>query len=207
MAEFTSPPGGGIFSSEGGKVPPFTSENSPTGKEGGVNAVVSVGPIPVTDNQSQFKHVGLFPSIFSDYEIRHKYESDKHIYMLPITSPDGFLNQSVAFARLASATLLWIVDWTVSKIREQPEIPDPYGVAAATGSNWILMDEHLEPVMLMLLPDGKTPIYRISGTYVYGNRNPNATLVNDIRFSRPPYFNDVFPRTMPVTKLTGGLLT
>ena len=162
-------------------------------------AEVAVGEIPGGDNNAAFKEQS--DSMYTDYVIRNRYEKDRHTYMMPIASPGGFQRSSVAFVKLAASTLLWICDWTACRFNKQPDIPDPEN----RDSNWILLDEHYETAMITIAPDGQTPLYRISGTYVYGHKNPNKKTIRDVDFPRPPWLEDVFNRSMPDTRLTQNL--
>lgn len=201
------PPYGNIQSSQPSFTPPFnTGENPGSATEAGTVAQIQHGPVTL-DPETIFNGVGTQGSVFTDYQIKGRFESDKHIYMVPITSPDGFQNASVAFVKLASPTLLYIVDWTALKIMEQPEIPNP---TPPSNSNWILLDEIYEPASIITTPEGGATeaVYRISGTFVYGNRRPNIIPVQDIIFGRPPFLKDVFPqgRGMPINKFTDQLI-
>ena len=61
--------------------------------------------------------------------------------------------------------------------------------------------------MITVGADATTPLYRISGTYVYGCRNPDPTLVRNIRFPRPPWLRDIPNRNMPFDSLEVNLIT
>ena len=140
--------------------------------------------------------------IWQDYEIRSRFESDKHRYMMGITSPDGFQGDSAAFVQLAAPTLVWIVDWTASKMGSKPSIPD----TDMKEKEWVFLDEHIEPGMIIVGPDGTTPLYRISGTYFYGARKPSANVVNNTKFSRPPFIDNSFSRTIPESMFVKNLI-
>lgn len=186
---------------------PYSNINNITGIENGPAATVTVGTVSPDDNDADYADLGSDFDIFTDYEINSRYESDKHRYMAGITSPGGFQSNSVAFFQLASPTLLWIVDWTAAKFNSQPEIPAPLISPGFGGINWILMDEHYEPAKIAVASDGVTPIYRISGTYVYGHQNPDPQVLKNVAFGRPPWLEDVFDRTMPTSKWTQNLST
>ena len=169
------------------------------------DATVTIGEVPLDDNGAFYaplaaEEEGL--ALFTDYEVNNRYEKDNHVYMMPIASPGGFQGHSVSFVQLASATLLWISDWTAARLLKQPVAPDP----TVSDGNWILLDVHLEPGMVTVGPDGATPLYRISGTYVYGHVNPSRDIANNVSFSRPPWLEDVFDRSMPLDKLAKGII-
>lgn len=146
-------------------------------------------------------------SVFTDYMVNNRYARDDHIYMLPTTSPSG-VSARPAFVQLAQTTVLWLADWTAAKLNEQPEIPNPTLTTGLTHSptaneqNWVTMDQHLEPANIGIGPDGVTPLYRISGTYVYGCVAPSTLLVNDISFGRNPWIpQGSVSQSMPSSKL------
>ncbi len=214
MASFTSKPA----------TPPnpfFTGNPVQTGSQGDFpQAVVNiVDAIPANEtNDAVFQDVfsNNQASIFTDYKIRCRYEKDGHIYMMGITSPNGFLSASAAFVQLAQPTLLWIADWTACKTNEQPEIPNTQLTTVLTTGQpgsiqgiWVLLDEQYETAEVVVGPDGISPLYRISGTYIYGCVNADPVTTNDIVFPLVPWLKDTFPngRNMPVSKLTGNIIT
>lgn len=157
-------------------------------------------PIKVVDDILEFddsdgKYVqdGDGSNVYGDYVVKNRYEKDGHRYMLSMTTPTGYNGNTVSVIQLGNPTLLWIADWTCSRIGIKPFIPP----STNTDPNWVLLDEHLEPEMLVLMPDGVTPVYRISGTYVYAHLNPAAALNRNVNFGRPPWMEDVFDRTVP----------
>lgn len=168
-------------------------------------AVVTVSPFPFTNSDGKF---AADPgsedvSIFTDFLVVSKLEKDHHRYMMGVTSPGGNTDGTlVSFVQLASPTLLWICDWTAEKWEECPSIPDP----KPNDSDWILLDEFVEPGMVVVTANGVTPKYRISGTYVYGHKRPNPNILRNANFSLPPWLQDVFNRTVPDNALTKNLI-
>lgn len=130
--------------------------------------------------------------VWNDYNISTVYEKDYGRYMMGITSPDGFNGDSVAFVQLKSPTLLLLASWTASKYGAKPVLPN----AELTDPNWVLLDEQHSPVMLSVAGDSATPLYEYSGVYVYGHRRPSSLTFTDIQFSRPPFLQDIFDRTL-----------
>lgn len=148
--------------------------------------IVDVGPVNPTDNNAVFNTRSDSAAVWTDYVITSRYEKDHHRYMLGNTSPDGFAGNSdtVSFVQLANSTLLWIVDWTACREKEKPKIPFPEQFSS---SKWITLDEQFETGMIGVGPDGVTPIYRISGTYIYGHKSPNKFTNRDMQFPQPPW--------------------
>jgi len=173
-----------------------------------VEAAIVQGAVTQDDDKALFPTLDDPFGIFTDYKIVNRYENDRHIYMLPISSPGGFSSSQgtaqAAFVQLASPTLLWICDWTAARFNSQPQIPD----TNIMDKRWILLDVHYEPAMVTVAADGYTTLYRISGTYVYGCTEPNDIPVNDLVFPRPPWLTDSFlnGRDMPDTTLIGNLI-
>ncbi len=174
------------------------------GSQFSTNATVVIGNVGADGTSpSSFILPNSDPlQVFTDCMTTNRYEKDGHVYMLPVSSPAGFAGISCAFVQLAAPTLIWIADWTVCCWTKQPPIPDP----TPNSANWVLLDEHYEPAMIELGPDGITPLYRISGTYFYGCLNPNATTVKDIQFGRPPYVADTIDRSVPTSTLKQNLI-
>jgi hypothetical protein len=185
---------------------PWTAAgNAPIVNDSVPPANINIGTIETTDEFAEYLELDPAEgwSFFVDYIINNSYESDKHIYMMPVAF-GGSLSTvtkgpSAAFVQLANPTLLWIADWTACKTGNQPEIPDSL---IRPNVRWVLLDESMELHNVGFGADGRTPIYRISGTYVYGCVNPDQKLINDVNFGRPPWLDDsVIERDMPVTKL------
>lgn len=169
-------------------------------------ATITVGTVTLKDTRGQYNDPPSGPpSVPLDDVLVNRYEQDGHTYMMGISSPGGFSNSdgTVAFVRLASKTLLWIADWTTARIGQQPEIPDPESVS----NDWVLLDGHIELHNLDVGVDGVSAMYRISGTYFYGHKNPGSALTTYVNYPRPVWLQDSFKRTIPLSKLKGGLIT
>lgn len=215
------PPPGGTIINNVGAVGPYTTDNGPVGQENGPPAQIIVSEVPVDDNAGTINITGNQSQVWTDFRIRSRYETDKHRYMAGITSPGpigttGPLTivggaaptPTVAFFQLAAPTKLWIVEWTACRYNVEPDVPDPnITTSPGTQNPWILLDVILEPGMVVIARDGESPMYRISGTYVYGNQTPNAKSILDVNFTRPPWLNDIFQRKIPITVLQQNLIT
>ncbi len=177
-------------------------------------ASVAVGIVRAEDDFARYADDGGPAGIWTDYRVMSRYEKDGHRYMMPMTSPDEFQGASVAFVQLAAPTLLWIVDWTAARFATPPDIPDERaiqgvlvgGIFIQSSTDWVLLDQHLEPAMITVGPDGVTPLYRISGTYVYGHKKPHARLHQDVNFPYPPWLNKGINRQFPDGKLKHGII-
>lgn len=172
-------------------IEPFTEDNPVTGPDDVPAVDIFQSDLTADDLLAKYIDEGSDQTIWTDYKINNRYESDQHKYMAGITSPNGFGNQSVAFFQMASPTLLWICDWTAARWNEMPEIPDPYN---PTDTDWVLLDIIPETAMITLAGDGITPLYRISGTYVFGHKNPRPNIFYHVNFGRAAWIQDVFQR-------------
>ena len=164
-------------------------------------AKITVGNVSLPTGGGKYTQPSSDNTVVADTKIFSRYEKDRGVYAAGISSPDGFKGDSVAFFQLFSPVLLWIVDWTSCKVGAKPEVPDP----TSKDSNWILLDENWEPSMMSLMPDGETPIFRLSGTFVYGCRNPKAKTNQNVTFPRPPWIQDSFDRKIEDSLLLQGL--
>lgn len=192
----------------------MSSPGSAGGNQGGNNPFVqlddtSEGVATVTIDDSDLNVIdndailiddleGDYFAIWTDYRVTNYFEYDWHRYMAGITSPDGFQGQNggngtstfgtAAFFQLAAPTLFWMSDWTASRIEKAPQIPDPIQLY---DKNWIILDQHYEVANVVLMRDAKTPLYRITGTYSYGHRNPGplSNILFLMNFGRPPWIN------------------
>lgn len=182
---------------------PYVSpgRNPDPGQEDSPNVTIVVGEIAFTDENALFQSTDDSAQ-YTDYYIANKYEGDLHRYMMGVTSPGGFRGASVAVCQLANSTLLWISEWTACRFKTKPEIPNPESL----DSNWVLLDIMPETVQEVVGPDGVTPLWRISGIYVYGNTNPAANIFTNVVFPRPPWLKDNYPRVFPLSQLQQGLI-
>jgi hypothetical protein len=181
---------------------PFINEQSPVLTQQGPALNIQVGAIPNDDAEAQFDPPANPLDIWTDYVIENKYEEDPHVYMLPITSPEGFSGKKAAFCKLASDTVLWVCDWTAARWNTAPEAPNP----TPADSNWVLLNKATETRNVEVGPDGQTALYRISGTYVYGYKSPPTNLYELVAFGRPPYLLDSYTRSYPDYLLEGSLM-
>lgn len=166
--------------------------------------LVSVGPVVPDDSSAKYKE-GDTQAIWADYTIVNRYEKDRHVYMMGVTNTEGYQTDTgkatVAFVQMASGTLLWICDWTAARAKEMPPVPNPTPV----DPNWILLDDHFELHNPGLAKDGVNPVYRISGTYVYGHINPNKETILSTNFPRAPWMEDFMTRTLTTAVFENGI--
>lgn len=174
---------------------------------GGINAAVGanvravLGALNPTGADAQFATQGDL-GIWEDWFIRNTYPSDYHRYALPLTSPGGFQGATCAFVQLAAPTSMWVCDWSCeyrTNPGDYPKYPDP----RPTDQNIVILDIKLIPDMVLLGADGTSPIYRISGTYVYGYRDP---LKAALYHGRPPWMTQKIPRAVVDSMKTRGIV-
>lgn len=222
MTVGVAPGNGGIVpETAGASVPgtPFSPGDNVLICQQGIQVSILISDdINPTDLNAQYQNIGGDRTIFTDYQINNRYEGNKHIYMMPLTSPtpiggspgdpDGQGSLAASFVQLALPTLLWIVEWTASRFDAVPEIPNPTipGNTQLSAQKWVFMHEQIDTADIQLAPDGVTPLYRISGVYVYGNTNPNNQTIREVRFGRPPWMLDNFNRSVPTSTLTANLM-
>ena len=169
-----------------------------------INAArIIVNELEPDDNETYYRQDdGESSSVVPDYEIRKRYFRDKHLYMMPIASPEGFQGAAAAFVQLAAPTLIMVADWTGLQADQHAVLP----ASELSNSNWILLDDHYEPAMIEMVADGRTPLYRVSGTYVYGCINPSAEPLDDICFPIRPDYEDVHDRTIDTSRTREDLI-
>jgi len=165
-------------------------------------ATVTVAPIRVDDQQAGYVAEQGASRNVTDYRVENRYEEDPHRYMLGITAPEGFNGDAAAFVQLAAPTLLWIADWTAAKWGSVPQIPSPI----AGDPDWILLARSHQLASPVFPANGTTPLYRISGTYVYGKRRPADDVTENLVFPRPPWMTPNINRKVGVEKLTRGII-
>lgn len=171
-------------------------------------AKVTFGEWNWTDSEALYiKQPGntRVPTIWTDYQIRNRYEGDLSVYMMGNTAPDGFGDneETVSFVQLSAPTLLWITDWTASRMNAPPTIPDPN----PDNNDWVLLDMHMETSQLTVPTDGQSPYYRISGTYFYGHKKPPKNPLGLMCFPRPPWLKDTPNRFIDYTMFEKELNT
>lgn len=167
---------------------PWTTDNPATGNQNNPNTTVTISPVPTDDFDARVIPPDSDQDIYTSYKISNRYVNPQRRYMLGITSPAGFNGQSAAFVQLASQTMLWITDWTALKTNSKPKIPFP----TPADDRWVLLAKYWTPAMVIPNPtDGVTPLFRISGTYIFGLKDPSEETLVDTTFPRPPWAEDV----------------
>lgn len=141
--------------------------------------------------------------IYTDYFTNHRYEYDRHIYNSALTSPNGYNGSKTATFRLGTETLLLIVDWSIERRADAGDYPI-WPQSDPQNDNIILVDKHIECKHLDAMSDGKTVVYRISGTYVYCFKNP--ALVNMVH-GRPVWMSKFVANEVYMTKQKPGIIT
>lgn len=132
---------------------------------------VTVGKIAVTGTTSYLgQDDPVTPSVWTDYLVVNRFERDKGRYVEGTTSPGGADGLgSVAVVQIKNDTLIWVSDWSAKKSGKPPAVPD----VNVLDTNFVLLDEWYEPTMVDAHPDGESPKYRISGTFVFAHLNPS----------------------------------
>jgi len=135
-------------------------------------------------------------SVFTDYMVENRYEVRPHVFAMPITKTFSFSFQesSTAFVQLAEQTVVWIADWTASRINARPDIPS----SIPQGAGWVLLDRRYEPAMIIVGPDGRSPVHRVSGTFTYGRKRGHVFRPNtEPSHPAPPWLDtDGIDRTL-----------
>lgn len=136
-------------------------------------------------------------SVWTDFRVKNFYELDYNRFMTGVTSPGGFSGGTAAFFQLATPTLLWVVRWTASRLDLPPLLPDP---DILFDKNWVLLDKQYETMSITLMKDGTTPLFRISGLFLYGHKKPNVqSILSYLNFSRPPWISPEVNRNVAAT--------
>lgn len=165
-----------------------------------------VTPAPIvgslTYNQSPAIKEDQEPGQYADYLIRMKYHRDLRRYALPLSSLTGFQGFTTAFCRLAAPTLTLSIEWTACKTVVPPKIPDP----ELRSNDWVLLDVMPETVNKVVMNDNASPLYRISGIYVYAHRRPSQALLGDTCIPRPPWLERTFETTIREDRLDDTLV-
>ncbi len=160
-------------------------------------------PVLPEDNNALVTGPGTQGGPWTDYQVFNRYIDDPHVYMAAVTSPDGFQKDSCAFVQLAASTLILACDWTAARWGTPPIIPDP----DLKNESWIFLGKSPETAAPPLNSDGESPLYRISGTYYYGNRKPNPKTFPEMNFPRLGWVSTAVDRSLPEDILTQGMIT
>ena len=162
------------------------------------NVEITIGDVSGLSLSPIYESQAVQDGIWTDYYIENYFESDGQIFMMPVTSPNGFDGDQVSFVKLAAGTMLWVCDWTAERSVEKPMIPNPN----LEDANIVLMDKHFMPAQLLKHADG-TVSYRISGRYTYGFKNPgSATLY----YGRPPWMSKDVDCAVEESQFADGII-
>lgn len=159
--------------------------------------------ILATDSLGKYVEPEDGRAIYTLYTITNRYVKDLHKYYLSIASESGIPEgqNTAAIVQLSKPTLVWICSWVAEKYFVKPEIPNP----TSSDVFWELLDEFYTLDEITVGSDGDTPLYRIGGTYVYGNLRPSPSTINNTQFPRIPWLDDVYSRVVDPSQLRDGL--
>lgn len=182
----------------------FQPNNPAAGNETVPQVTITVGEVSKDGDTSKYKVSETAAENFGDYRVICRYENDALTYVVPVTSPNGFLGSSCAFCQLAAPTMILVADWTAERSLKPPRIPNP----SAMPAGWVLLDRVFEPGVIELSPNGQTPVYRISGVYVYGLSNPHPLGTPDVTYPKPPWLDASIgvPRTIDLDDLDAEVI-
>lgn len=161
-------------------------------------ATITVGEIPPEGSDTGFQT----SSPFIDYFVQNSYEGYEETFQLPIASPKGFQGRTCSFVQVAAPILKWICDWTAKSTNGSPPPAPPM---QAADPNWVLLTRELEPAMVEEMADGESAVYRLSGRYVYGHKNPPKAINQVACFARPPWISPSLDRTVPDSVFEPGI--
>lgn len=166
-------------------------------------ASIQISPLEETDSDGKFIEPEDGRITWGPYKLVNRYFKDLHKYALAIATEQGIpeSQNTVAIVTLSRSTLIWVCTWTAEKTFVKPEVPNPI----STNPLWELLDEYYNLDEVVVAADGDTPVYRIGGTYIYACLRPSAVTINDLQFPRPPWFEDVFSRTVDPDQLRSDL--
>jgi hypothetical protein len=180
---------------------PPTAANQATSSYDVPEAEIAVGTIEIGDQDGKILPPAT-AGVWDDCVVVNRYAHRHGRYMAGISSPNGFNGQSVAFFQMWNPTLLLISDWTAQASNRQPEIPNP----EPQDSDLVLLGDFPELRNVEVAGDSVTPVYRISGVYVYGFKNPKASVYEDAVYPRPPWLKDDFDRSVREDAPQGNII-
>lgn len=182
---------------------PFLLDSEPEANQAAPEASVTIADVPLVDDQGAiFASPGGDADIYTDYVVENRYAYSPGKRMLGVTAPQPYRGASAAFVTLRKPTLLWTADWTAARFNAQPDVPDP----AAVDSEWVLLSVTPVSRNVTVGSDGKHKLYRISGTYVYGHKNPGDDAFARVQFGLPPYLSDGAPPLFRQSAKKGGIM-
>jgi hypothetical protein len=129
-----------------------------------------VATVPVIPNtQSAISTTESSLGISEHYELQTAYTTDYHTIPLPtVGSP------FCSFAVLAPPTMTKAVSFSATRWDQPPTAPNPQTI----DPNNVLLHTVYNPEAAQLGPDGQTPIYRLTGTYIYGIQDPTQVVLS-----------------------------
>jgi hypothetical protein len=163
---------------------------------------VNQDSVTYDDYLAQYTNPNNYSGVFGDYFFENHYERDPHTYMASQTTETPFNGSTVGFVRIGGPTLLWVCEWTAMQVGAKPVAPSPVPVS----SDWVLLD--IQPTFAgeSRAADGVSPLYRLSGVYVYGHKNPNADVYKDGVFPLYPWVSQSAGRQMQSSDFKQGLI-
>lgn len=117
--------------------------------------------------------------VWKDFQMSTTYQMDPGVLQIPVAGPDG--TPSV-FVKTHARTMRKIVSWRAMKQGDQPDMPDPNAI----GNNDVFVGFTMPVIAPVLDASGLRHFWSVSGTYVYGMRQPISPTVSGLPAGASP---------------------
>jgi hypothetical protein len=161
-------------------------------KEGGaVYPVPYCGPPPVvqvfpanilpssSNRYSSKSNEGMYTQVKIDSYI----ETHHGNYQAPLAD-QGDSNETCSIVSLHQPYTRRVVEWEAERIGSVPKIPS----FVSSDPNQVLMESLINPAELLIIEDGQTPTFKVTGRYLYAMRTAMPDL-EQIAFDVPQWIN------------------
>lgn len=130
--------------------------NAAAGQNTAANVTVVNGGLP-QNGTNDLNAADVQQGMYTDYSQNISYSIDYNTLHMPIVG-----STLSSFATVAKPKVTKTVIWAAEKWGVQPTMPDP-----KPGPNEVLLNKEIFPHTPALAPDATTPIYRVTGRYIY----------------------------------------
>ncbi len=142
-----------------------------------VPATVTISAVQPTSDDAKISTTES--GVYTNYSIKTRDVRDENRLQIPVGKP----GQSCVIIRTANTTTRRIYEWEATKIGSVPTCPDPN---PSPNSNAVLMERHIDPGQVEVMPDGTTLKYMVSGRYEYAFKDSSKVVLAG---SIPPWIS------------------
>lgn len=128
------------------------------------------------DGNSSLLKATTGAGLYTNYLVTKRLENPPHVFQMPVAKMVSSPAASSVFIQTAAPAARMYVDWTAERVGGQPDLPTP-NLRKPDGTpdtNAVLVGKTFGAANVEHGGDGENARYTISGTYIYGFKDPDV---------------------------------